>query len=79
MSEINAFPPSGFAWPFQPGKRLLTVQEFLAAYGLKRSKYYMLQAEGLGPQTIKIGRRTYIAIEDAEAWLNAQRSKKEAA
>lgn len=61
------------------GKRVLTISQFCHAYSVKRSKAYLLWSEGLGPQIIRIGRRVYIAVDDAEEWVAAHRVKRVAA
>ncbi len=51
-------------------KRHLSIAEFGFAYGPKRSKTYELIASG-ELKAIKVGRLTFIRIEDAEAWAAA--------
>jgi excisionase family DNA binding protein len=48
--------------------RALTVEAFCRSYGIGRSTAYKLIKEGLGPRTMKVGRRTLISIEAADEW-----------
>ena len=48
-------------------KRMLTIREFSAMYGPSRTRTYELFDEG-ALRRVKFGARTYIPIEDAEAW-----------
>jgi predicted DNA-binding transcriptional regulator AlpA len=45
-----------------------SIQQFCDSHGISRGKYYLLLQEGLAPKIMKIGRRTLISIEAAEAW-----------
>jgi len=60
-------------------KRLLTVKEFCHRYGISRSKFFLLLQENLARPIIRIGRRVYIAVDDAEAWVATHRIKPVAA
>jgi hypothetical protein len=51
-------------------KLIYTVNEFCAAYGVSRSKLYLLWQEGEGPTYIKVGSRTLIAKTDANKWAS---------
>jgi excisionase family DNA binding protein len=53
------------------GRRALRVKDFCVAYGLSRSTVYKLRDEGK-LRLCKIGGRTLIRIEDAEALLNGE-------
>jgi hypothetical protein len=48
-------------------KRLLSKSEFCAAYGIKHTGFYRLVNTG-ALAALKIGTRTYVAIEEAERW-----------
>ena len=51
-------------------KHAFTVAEFCAAYGIGRTKFYAeIQAGRL--KIRKAGKRTIVAREDADAWLNS--------
>ena len=52
----------------QPDKRALTVEEFIAAYGIGRTTTYEEIAAGR-LMAVKLGRRTIIPREAADAWL----------
>lgn len=49
-------------------KRLLTIEDFMAEYGPRRTVAYELIGSG-ELQAVKLGRRTYITREAAEAWM----------
>ena len=51
-------------------KLFYTVSEFCLAYGVSRSKLYLLWKEGSGPALIKMGSRTLIAKTDAAKWAS---------
>ena len=51
-------------------KRGLSIQEFGERYGICRSSTYIEIREGR-LKARKVGRRTVIALEDAEAWFAA--------
>ena len=51
-------------------KLFYTVPEFCAAYGISRSKLYLMWKEKNGPALIKIGSRTLIAKTDAAKWAS---------
>lgn len=51
-------------------KRALTVDEFCSCYSIGRTLFYQeIKAGRL--QVCKIGRRTLVRVDDAEAWLSA--------
>lgn len=54
--------------PRSPEKRGFTVDEFMAAYGIRRTKTYEEINSGR-LKARKVGGRTIIAREDADAWL----------
>ena len=56
---------------------MFSVAEFCQAHGISRGTFYKLLGQGLGPTAIKIGRRTLISSEAAEAWR--RRMEQEAA
>lgn len=45
-----------------------TVPQFCEAHGISRALFYLLRRDGRAPVTMKVGRRTLIAREAAEAW-----------
>lgn len=51
-------------------KRALTVEEFCSCYGIGRTLFYQEVKSGR-LQVCKIGRRTLVRVDDAEAWLSA--------
>ena len=52
-------------------RRVLTVDEFCTAHAITRGFFYKLRAQGQGPDTIKLGRKTLVTEEAASAWLKA--------
>lgn len=52
------------------GKLAYSINEFCEAVSIGRNKTYIEIKEGR-LKTVKIGRRTVIRREDAEAWLNS--------
>lgn len=55
---------------FSTEKRNYRIPEFLAAYGICRTKFYMEVAAGR-LKIVKCGRTTLIPREAAEAWQSA--------
>lgn len=52
-----------------PGRRILSVEEFLDWSGISRWKFYdLVKQKAIRPR--KIGSRTVIPIEEAERWLS---------
>jgi len=49
-------------------KPVYSVAEFIALHGISRALLYRLLQDGEGPRVMKIGRRTLISSEAAEAW-----------
>jgi predicted DNA-binding transcriptional regulator AlpA len=47
---------------------LMSVPQFCTSHGLSRSFFYKLLAQGKGPRLVKLGARTLISAEAAEAW-----------
>jgi excisionase family DNA binding protein len=47
---------------------MFSVAEFCHAHGISRGTFYKLLGEGRGPKAVKIGRRTLISNQAAEAW-----------
>lgn len=47
---------------------MTSVAEFCHSHGISRATFYKLAAEGRAPAIAKIGRRTLISAEAAEAW-----------
>lgn len=45
-----------------------SVKDFCHANGISRSLFYKLQRQGSGPRIMKIGRRTLVSGESADAW-----------
>lgn len=45
-----------------------SVAEFCASYSISKALLYKLWREGFGPAHFKLGRRTLISAEAAEAW-----------
>lgn len=45
-----------------------SVREFCEAHSLSRAFFYKLRDQGMGPQIMKLGRRTLISREAAQQW-----------
>lgn len=45
------------------------IREFCRSSRISASLFYRLCREGKGPATFKIGRRRYVRVESARAWL----------
>lgn len=54
--------------PIQTRRRAYSVHEFCAAFRISRAFLYALWANGSGPAAMRIGRRTLISVEAANAW-----------
>lgn len=66
MASNNLYPP--FNPGDIPGRRVMSVEEFLAWAGISRWKFYdLVKHKQIRPR--KIGSRTVIPIEEAERWL----------
>ncbi len=48
-----------------------TVNDFCAANNISRSMFYKLLREGNAPRIMKVGRKTLISADSAEAWRQA--------
>ncbi len=60
------------------GKLAYSINEFCEAVSIGRNKTYLEIKEGR-LKTVKIGRRTVIRRDDAEAWLNSMEEMQEEA
>lgn len=49
-------------------KLSMTVPEFCVAHGISRAKFYLMLKHGTAPAIMKVGKRTLISTEAAEAW-----------
>jgi hypothetical protein len=45
-----------------------SIAEFVELHGISIDSYFKLARSGLGPRTMKVGARTLISVEAAEAW-----------
>ncbi len=52
-----------------PLRTTLSISELCEELGISKSFFYKLQAKGRGPTTLKMGRRTLITREAADAWV----------
>jgi hypothetical protein len=50
-----------------------TIPLFCEAHNLSIWTYYRMAAAGTGPAIMKIGHKTLISVEDAEAWRKARK------
>jgi excisionase family DNA binding protein len=64
-------PMTTYATPqtISSGKRVLTIRDFSEHYRLSRSSIYKLNAAGKLP-FVKVGKRSLIRVEDAEALIS---------
>jgi hypothetical protein len=53
-------------------KPVYTVSEFCLEHRISRSLLYKLLHQGNGPRIMKVGKRTLITIEAAQAWRQSQ-------
>jgi hypothetical protein len=56
MDEVDAYP----------------IPEFCRRHGISQSFYFLLQRQGLGPRTMKVGARVVISKEAAADWRRAR-------
>ena len=49
-----------------------SIPEFCRAHSISESFYFQLQTEDRGPAVMRIGRRTLISVEAAQAWRAQQ-------
>jgi predicted DNA-binding transcriptional regulator AlpA len=49
-------------------RQAYSVDEFCRSHGICRATFYNLRKAGDGPVEMKIGARTLISVEAAEAW-----------
>jgi predicted DNA-binding transcriptional regulator AlpA len=47
---------------------MLRISEFCHEHALSRAMFYKLLGQGKGPKVAKIGRRTFVSQESAQAW-----------
>jgi hypothetical protein len=52
----------------QPVMETYSVESFCQAHGICKGHFYNLLSDGLGPNIIKLGRRTLISKEAATDW-----------
>jgi hypothetical protein len=45
-----------------------SIQKFCENHDISKALFYKLRKEGKAPATIKLGRRTLVTIEAAQAW-----------
>lgn len=56
-------------------KAVYSIKEFCQAHGICVATYHNLINRGEGPRTMKVGARTFISIEAAEAWRRRMEDK----
>jgi transposase-like protein len=52
-----------------------SVAEFARRFGISRSQFYVLQKQGRGPRTMKIGARTLISNAAGADWVREMEAK----
>jgi hypothetical protein len=55
----------------------LTMPEFCVSHNISEAFYYMLQKDGRGPRTMRVGRRRLISVEEARRWREERTSQLE--
>jgi predicted DNA-binding transcriptional regulator AlpA len=60
-------------------KSAFSVDEFCADHGISRATFYNIRSAGRGPAEMKIGTRTLISVEAAEAWRRRMEAETTAA
>jgi hypothetical protein len=53
-------------------RQAMSIRQFCRAHDLSIDSYYRMAREGSGPEIMKVGHRTLIARESAEAWRRAR-------
>ena len=51
-----------------PPSQAYTIRQFCAAFGISEDFFYKLRRQGHGPRLMKVGTRTLISIDAADAW-----------
>lgn len=54
-------------------RKAYRVNDFCAAYGIGRTTFYEEVKDGRLP-LVRVGSRTLVSVEDAEAWWDARKS-----
>ena len=49
-----------------------SVEQFCEAHSISRAMFYLLRKSGDGPRVMRVGRRTLVSTEAAEAWRRAR-------
>lgn len=49
-------------------KCALSINEFCESHDISRTQFYSIMKNGIGPEIMKVGKRTLISIEAAEQW-----------
>lgn len=60
-------------------RKAFTVHQFCADHSISRATFYNLINEGKGPVLMKVGSRTLISVEAAEAWRRRMEAESAAA
>lgn len=55
-------------------QQALTIEQFCQRYQISRAMFYKLQAQGLAPQTLKLGRAVRIASSAMLTWEQAMQA-----
>lgn len=58
----------------KPGMKAYTIPQFCAAYNHSLDTYYRMARAGEGPMITKLGHKTLIGVDDAEAWFEARKA-----
>ncbi len=52
--------------------RAYSIKKFCAAYDISSTTFFKMQRAGTGPRVMRVGHRTLISIEAADAWRRAR-------
>jgi len=61
--------------PSRTPTAMYSVPSFCAAHGISESFFYQLQAEGLGPDVLRLGARVFVTHEAASRWRMIREAK----
>jgi hypothetical protein len=49
-------------------RKALSVEEFCRMHSISKAFFYKVLGQGRGPRITKLGRRSFVMVEDAEIW-----------
>ncbi|WP_316178265.1 MULTISPECIES: transcriptional regulator [unclassified Bradyrhizobium] len=57
----------------------ISINEFCVNHGISRTLYFKLQEQGMGPRTMKLGKRVLITEQAVADWIATHEKQKKAA